>query len=1024
MKSNYLLIYFLLISAFGFSQNLDLRGTVKENGTNIPIAGANIKVKNGQQFTTSNFDGSFVLKGVPKGETILISFLGFKTYEYLVLASQDNLNISLREDKSNLEQVVVVGYSTKKKKDVTGAVSVVPSKNIEELRPIQTSQALQGTVAGVTVSSNSGAPGSRFSVNIRGISSNSNNGPYVLIDGYEGDLDLLNPSDIESLTVLKDAQAAVYGSVGANGVIIVTTKQGKKNSRPKVSFESSFGLQETSKKMKLLNATEYALLLNESYANGGQALPYPNVSNLGKGTDWQDEVFKTAMLYNNNLSISGGSDKITYSFSGSNLKQDGIVGLDKSGFDRSNARVSVAVDLSDKFNLSTNLMYTDFNRQSLNENGIGSVLFNAINTPSTLSVYDNQGNYSLVPDTPGYGNEVINPLAQIDNTYNSYNQKKINGNIVLQIKPFKDFKVTSRYGFNSANSVGKSFSKELFYGTGKVFNVTRNSVSQNAIRYSDFTFDLFGEYEKTFLENHKVKLTVGGTLIEKNEEGLFATGYDVPYNSWDYADIQLANGAPPDGVIPNGSYKNAPYKKPSLFSTIDYNFKEKYLLSFIFRRDQSSHFAKNNSVAYFNSFLGGWIVSQEDFFNKEGLINFLKIRGSYGTLGNDVAGLSDYRSVLSGEATYVFDNTLVNGVAIGRIPNEQIKWETGKKLDLGFDLRAFDNKLELIADYFNDIRSDLLIQNVPVSGINGGYAPGSGNPTVNAGKVRNRGAEIVLNYKNSINNFKYELSLNATKIDNEVLEVNNATGYQESGAFGIGQLPPTRMQVGQPIGVFYGLQADGIFQNQAEIDAHPSQSGLGSTVTSPGDIKYKDIDGNGKIDFNDRTFIGKPIADYTLGFNINLAYKNIDFVGYSYASIGNDLIRNYERTENKLNKLDYVLDRWTGEGTSNTVPRVTTGATNNNLFSSYFVEDASFLRIQNVQLGYSLSQNVLEKLSLTKLRFYISANNIYTFTKYRGFDPTAKNDNPINNGNPISSGIDYGFYPQPRIYSFGLNVNF
>jgi TonB-linked SusC/RagA family outer membrane protein len=1015
MKSKLWQFAFLLFTAIGFSQSVTVSGKVFDSSTRSPLLGASVSVKNAGLATTTS-DGSFTVSNVEVGSTLTFSFYGY-TSENFVVTKNQTITISLKQDNKSIEEVVVVGYSSKKRKDVTGAISYVSSKTIEQLKPIQAAQALQGTVSGVVVTTGSGAPGSGFNIRIRGISSNTNSEPLYLIDGYQGDINLLNPSDIESITVLKDAQASVYGAKGANGVVLVTTKQGKKNQRTKVSFNTYFGQQETSKKINLLNATEYALLLNESYANGGQPLPYPNVSGLGKGTNWQNEVFKKASIINNDFSISGGSEKIVYTFSGSKIKQDGIVGLEKSGFDRSNARISLGVDLSTKINLSTNLYYTDYNRQGLNENGLGSVLFNAINTPSTLTPYDSNGDYTLVPSTAGFGNEVINPLAQIENTYNSYNQKKINGNFVLQYKPISNFKITSRYGFNSANSVSKSFSKQISYGGLKVFNVDRSSVSQNAIRFSDYTFDLFGEYEKVFFENHKVKLTAGGTLYEEKSEGLYGTGYDVPYNSWDYADIQLANGTPPPGEITSGSYKSAPYKRPSLFATLDYDFKEKYLLTLILRRDQSSRFPTENSVAYFKSILGGWIVSQEDFFKKDGFVNFLKLRGSYGTLGNDVAGNGDFRSLLV-TSTYVIDNTLTNGLAPGKIPNNKIKWETDTKLDLGFDLRMLNNQVEITADYFNDTRKDLLVGGIPISGINGGYAPGSGAPTVNAGTVRNQGLELSLNYKNDKNKLKYNLGFNITTIDNEVLEVNNSTGYIEAGSFGVGQsLQPTRMVVGQSIGVFYGLQADGVFQNQAEIDAHPSQTGLGS-VSAPGDIKFKDVNGDGVINFSDRTYIGKQIADYTLGFNVNLNYKNLDFVAYAYASIGNDLIRNYERTENKLNKLDYVLDRWTGEGTSNTVPRVTTGATNNNLFSSYFVEDASFLRIQNIQLGYSLPTRAIEKIGISKIRLYASVNNAFTFSKYRGFDPTA------NTGDPIAGGIDYGFYPAPRTYSFGLNVNF
>ena len=1028
MKSKLLLITFILISTLGYSQMLEISGKVIDSKSNTPLIGVNVEIQNTSQFFKTDVDGSFKFSKVPSGSKLVFSFIGYKNYELKVTKSQ-KITIEMQTVSEALEEIVVIGYGSKKKRNITGSVSVVSSKTIDELRPINATQALQGTVAGVVVTSGSGAPGSGFNIRIRGISSNGSNAPYTLIDGYEGDISLLNPSDIESVTVLKDAQASVYGSKGANGVVLVTTKMGKKNSKTKVSFNSYFGFQETTKKIKMLNATEYALMLNESYGNGGQALPYPIVNGLGNGTDWQDEIFKKAGISNKDISVSGGSDKITYALSASKIEQEGIIGLDKSGFDRSNARISLGFDLSPKINFSTNIIYTDYNRKSLSEGGIGSVLFNAINTPSTLSPYDTNGDYTLVPATPGFGNEVINPLAQIENTYNSYNQQRLNGNFVLQYKPTSEIKITSRYGFDSANDVGKSFSKRIDYGNSKVFNVTNNSVSQKATRFSSFTFDLFAEIEKIILDNHKFKLTLGGTLFENKGEGLFATGFNVPYNSWEFADIALAgpptfvdleidpNSLPRAGVATNGSYKSTPYKRPSLFATLDYNFKEKYLLSFIFRRDQSSSFSEKNSVAYFKSILGGWLVSQEDFFNKDGIVNFLKIKGSYGTLGNDIAPPNAYRSQLTGEAVYVFNNLLTTGgVAVGTIPNKDLKWESDTKIDLGFETKLFNNKLEITADYFNNTRTDLIIGGVPISGINGGYAPGSGAPSVNAGKVKNSGFELVLNYKNNINDFKYDLGFNITTINNEVLEVKNSTNYIESGSFAIGQLAPTRMEVGQPIGVFYGLQTDGIFQNQAEINASPTQN-LG-TPTSPGDFRFKDINGDGEVDFNDRTYIGKSIADYTLGFNINLNYKNFDFIAYSYASVGNDLIRNYERTENKLNKLNYILDRWTGEGTSNSVPRVTTGASSNNLFSSYFVEDASFLRIQNIQLGYSLPKNLIDKIGIAKLRLYGSVNNVYTFSKYRGFDATA------NSGDPISGGIDFGFYPAPRIFSLGLNVNF
>jgi hypothetical protein len=329
-----------------------------------------------------------------------------------------------------------------------------------------------------------------------------------------------------------------------------------------------------------------------------------------------------------------------------------------------------------------------------------------------------------------------------------------------------------------------------------------------------------------------------------------------------------------------------------------------------------------------------------------------------------------------------------------------------------------DNKIDITFDYFKDTRNDLLIGNMPVSGIVGIYAPGSGAPTVNAGTVVNEGLEFAINYKDKLSDdFKFGIGYNVTTLKNKVTKVANSTGYSEAGSFGVSQPAPARMEVGHAIGYFYGYQTDGVFQNQAEIDAHPSQAALGS-ATSPGDIRYKDMNGDGVIDLNDRTDLGNPIADFTMGLNLNFNYKNFDFVAYSYASIGNEMIRNYERTLSNVNRSNYVLGRWTGEGTSNTVPRVTTAATNNNVLSDYFVEDASFLRIQNIQLGYTLNKTLSEKFKISKLRLYAGVNNLYTFTKYRGFDPAA------TDGNPIGGGIDYGFYPTPKTYMMGINVNF
>lgn len=1011
MKPKLLLTALLLFTSFAFSQTFDVNGTVLD-GSSMSLPGVNVKVKNSSQSTTTDFDGSFKLSGLSKGTVIVLSYIGFRTQE--VSVSDNKITVKMIDDAKSLDEVVVIGYGSQKKRELTGAVGLVDSKTIEALKPVKVEQALQGTVSGVNVTSQSGAPGAGLDIRIRGIATNGENKPTAIIDGYVGDLSLLNPNDIETITVLKDAQAAIYGTIGANGVILITTKMGKRNSKAKLTYNTYAGFQETSRKLPTLNATEYVLLLNESYANAGQGIKYPNVTGFGKGTDWQDEIFGNGVpIINHDLSISGGSEKINYSVSGSHLDQEGIVGGDKSGFLRNTARVAVGADVTDKLKFKSNVIYTYFTRKTLNENGLGSVLFNALNIPATINPYDADGNFTVIP-REGLGNEIINPLAQIANTYNTYNYKKINGNFGVDYKIFKGFVLSGNIGFNTSNSESKNFAKQVSYGD-KVFDVKQSSVTQGAVNDNDYSFDLYGTYTKKIGENHNMSGTVGTTVYKTWGNGLFATGYDVPYNSWEFADLSLITTI--SKVLTNSSY-NYDQRRLSYFGRLQYDYKGKYLLSAMIRRDASTKFGPDNKIAYFPSFTGGWVVSDENFFGEPKIINFLKFRASYGTLGNDQIGDYRYLSQLSGEATYVFDNELVSGRAEGVLANPNVKWEEAKKFDVGVDMKLLDNKISVVADYFIDTRKDLLIPGIAVTGIGGIGAPGAGAPTINAGTVRNSGLEFAVDYKEKFTDaFSMSVGYNVTFLKNEVLEVKNETHYIERGSFSVGQQAPTRMEEGKPIGYFYGYKTDGIFQNQAEVDAHPSQLALGAKAV-PGDLRFVDINGDGVLDSKDRTNIGDQIPNATMGFNFQMNYKNLDLGVYTYASLGNDLIRNYERNLSDVNHLDYILDRWTGEGTSNSTPRVTTGATANSIFSDYYVEDASYWRIQNVQIGYTLDPKVIQKAGITKLRLYVGANNLYTFTKYKGFDPGA------STGDPIAGGIDYGFYPIPRTYLLGLNLNF
>lgn len=1007
-----LLILFCMLSFGIHAQTFSVSGTVSEDETQMPLPGVNVVVKGTTNGVTTDFDGNYSINDVSQGDVLVFSFIGYTSKE-VKITNQDAIDVILSVDSQALDEVLVIGYGEQKKRDITGAVSNVGAETISKLEPVNAAQALQGTTSGVNVTPTGGSPGAESNIRIRGISTNGQNKPLIILDGfqYEGGLNSINPQDIQNITVLKDAQAAIYGTIGANGVILVTTKAGKKNQKAKVSYEGYTGIQETTRKLPVLNATEYALILNESYANAGQALPFSNISDLGAGTDWQDEVFQEALVTSHNLSVVGGEEKITYSIGASNLKQEGIISPEKSQFERSTAKITLNADLTDKLNLQTKLFYNSTESSTVNSFSLGSVLFNAANIAPTIdpSVSNLDGQINL-------GNEVVNPLTQLDNTYNKYITNRLSGTVQASLDYARNLNLQARIGFNTSNTKNRDFTPLFNYGTGKIYTNANSSVTLGKINDNDYTFDLFNTYENTFGDDHDVTFLIGMTAYETNGEGLYGSRTGVQANSWEFADLSSANGTGEEQTNSSYAYK---LRRLSYFGRIQYAFQDKYLLSAMLRRDSSTKFGPNNRVAYFPSATAGWVISEENFFNEDGFLNFLKLRGSYGILGNDQIPDFGYLALLGGEATYVLgqDQLLVNGRALGQLANPDLQWEEAKKFDVGLDANFLNSKFEFTVDYFINNRDNLLISNIPVSGIYGVGAPASGSPTINAGSVRNSGWEFALSYsKNFSDDFSFNTSFNISTLENEVTQVNG-TEFIEGGNFGVGQPLISRMEEGKPIGYFYGYQTDGIFQTQAEVDAHPSQLALGAEAM-PGDIRYKDLNGDGVIDNKDRTDLGNPIPKVTLGFNLGFNFKNFDFATYMFSNLGNDIVRNYERDQPNVNKMSYVLDRWTGAGTSNTVPRVTTAATANKVFSDFYIEDGSFARIQTVSLGYTIPSEFTQKVSIDKFRIYGKVDNVYTFTEYSGYDPTA------STGAPIGGGIDLGFYPLPRTYMLGVNLEF
>ena len=1014
------LFLLVLIGFCASAQTIKTTGIVKDAISGDILPGVSIIIKGSNNGTQTDFDGLFTFANLQPNAILVFRYLGYKQKE--VSAKNGMLNVSLEIEAQSLDEIVLIGYGSQKKKETTGAVSVVSSQTIEDLKPTRIEQALQGQVAGVNITTTSGAPGAASSIRIRGVSTNGDNQPLILVDGNRiEDLSVINPSDIESINILKDATAGIYGVLAANGVIIITTKSGRKNTDLKVVLNSYSGLQSTTREIPLLNATEYALLANEAHAANGEALPFTNIAALGQGTNWQDEVFQTAFISSTDITINKGTEKSTYSFGASYLDQDGIVGGAKANFNRLTARFNFNTDLFKNLKFTSSSVYTNTNRKGLSENALGSVLFNALNMPANLTPRVGPANvqYTLAPNS-GVGIEVINPLAQIEDSYNKTWVNKFSGSYGLNYSFLKHFSVESRIQFNEAKVTSKVYTPEVFYGNSKVFNngvlddgINNSGVFEGEQTYKDYTFDAFVKYEQNINEVHDIKLLLGTSVYRSqgiNDVSL--TGFGANGNS-----LSNVNVAEADSFQDNLELSNAPRqffddRLLSYFSRLQYNYKSKYLFSAVLRRDGSSNFGPENKFGFFPSGSVGWVASEESFLKDSDAINFLKFRASYGIIGNARIGSFGFVSTMSGEGVYVFDNTITIGTAEGTLSNPEVRWEKQKPLDFGVDMKLF-NKFDITADYFTKTTEDLLIR-AEVSGILGVGAPGSGVPTINAGTIKNEGLEFSIAYKERISDdFKFGVSYNFTTLKNEVLKVNLNDDPLTVTGFGLGGQEFARMEVGLPIGYFYGYQTAGIFQTQAEVDAHATQ-----TNANPGDLRFADLNGDGEITTEDRTNLGDPIPELTMGMNFSFDYKNFDFNMYAFASIGNDIVRNYERNLALTNRPTYFLDRWTGPGTSNTFPRVTTGATGNTLFSDFYVEDGSFVRLQNVQVGYSFNPKDKSKIGVDKLRLYLSASNLFTLTKYKGYDPTA------SSGNPLGGGLDNGFYPSPKTFILGLNVNF
>jgi len=1028
---------FLLFSIFNFAygQVFQVSGTVKNKSKSEPLSGATVTLKGSSMAVSTDAGGNFSINVPQKGAVLVISFVGMKTEEYKVTGSASSVVILLEAGTSStLDEVVVIGYGSQKLTKVSGALSTVKAADIEKLKPVRAEEALQGRASGVTVIQG-GSPGSAPTVTIRGIPSYTGSAPLVIVDGVQqstADLNSINASDIESINVLKDAATtAIYGVKGGNGVIVVTTKSGRKNQKTEITFNANYGVQEVAKTIGVLNATEYAAIVNEGSTLAGGNIIFPDLSVLGKGTNWQDEIFHKAAMQSYTIGARGGSDKMTYFLSAGYLNQGGIVGgTDKSRFNRGNFTANLDFQLTSKLKFILNTTGVILDSKGVQENSFNSVIGSALNYDPTVSKYNN------VPNTVGkYGfsnlllSEVFNPLTKLENTYNKNVGSKLYGKFEFQYDVIKNLKLTTRLGYTKYDANSKSFTPLVFYGINNVDNsmnadgstVTgkHNSVSHDKVSNFNYTWEAFGNYNFKIKQEHHFETVLGFSLSKVSGNAAGSSRQDVPYNSWEFADFTAATGnnTPTNTNALTGYYYQYFKRNVSVFGRLNYDYRDRYLFSFLGRRDGSNVFGADNK--YVNLFAGslGWVVSKENFFHVK-QINYLKIRGSYGATGNDNVTPQLVRINTGGPSYgptansngYTFDGVFYPGSTVGSAANPSLRWEKNIQSNVGFDMTFLNNKFSLTADYFEK-KTDGLLFTPSISLYLGTFD----SPTANIGSTKSSGVDLTLSYSEAIKRkIKLNTSLTFTTAKNTVTATNtDGTARILGGYYFNGQSQSvTVFEKGFTPGYFYGYKTAGLFQNAKEIADAPTQAGA-----QPGDIRFVDVNGDGKITAADQTKIGDPFPKFTMGWSLNLEYKNFDFNAFTYASVGNDMYRAYERNANYSNKYRDVLARWTGPGTTNDArnPRYTFVDANSNIrVSDRYVEDGSFIKIKNVQLGYTIPASVTKNL-FSKIRVYVQVKNAYTFTKYSGYDPEIP-------GGVLDTGVDRGAYPQARTYAIGLDI--
>ncbi len=988
------LILPIICSLLGLSAlaQTTITGTVRDAERRETLPGVTVYSNNTTSGTVTDINGVYTVTVATADDSLIFSYIGYKTQRILI-GGRTNIDIDLLEDIATLDEFVVVGYGTQRKSDLTGAISTVGTEELVKVPASNPMQAMQGKVAGLQVSAASGAPGSSPVVRLRGVGTFNDASVLYVVDGvFTNDINFLSANDIESMTVLKDASAtALYGSRGANGVIVVTTKKGKitADGKPRFQFDAEYSLQRLPKKIDLLDGPQFATTINRITPG-----TYNNV-NAVESTDWQDLVFRDlAPMQQYNFSLSGASESNQYFMGVSYLNQEGII--PKSDYERVTLRLNNQFNLTEKIRAGVNVTATPSRQQ--NAPGVVGNLYRA--WPTDVP-FDDNGNFLEVR---GGGN----PLATIEYTNSETNRLNSLGNGYLEVDFLDGFTARSSLGYELGFEESTSFTPVYFVSSSQENNLS--TLNKNRFQYNTWLWENTLGYQKV-INKHRVDVLAGITAQQNRSEGLSASirdlideNPDVWYiGTGDLDFLTVGNGAETTSI-------------ESYLFRLNYTFDNRFLFTGNFRRDGSSKFGLNNVYGNFGSVALGWNIMNEDFMAGWGeRIQNLKIRGSYGAVGNEkIPWDRKYTLVQNGQnAVFGPDGSLVPGASYGVLGNPDLRWESTEQLNIGFELGILENRLTAEVDYYVKTTKDILI-----ALLSPGHMGNGANQftTFNAATVRNSGIDFSLNWRDQVGeNVFYEIGFLGSTVKNEVLEMGRVSGpgsFLPGGALGTGQLV-TRTQVGTPIGAYYGYRTVGVFQSEAELSSLPSLANQ-----QVGDLRFEDVNGDGIIDEQDRTMIGSYIPDFIYGFTFNVGYHGFSLGLDFYGQMGNEIYngKNAVRPE-QGNYEQIVADAWNGPGTSDTEPRPTAGGLNF-LASDYFIQDGSFFRLRTATIAYQIPVSVAERVRMRSASVYVRATNLFTISQYTGYTPE------ITSSNVLSSGIDMGVYPITSIYSLGINVSF